>query len=93
MKISFSIPKLGMLLALFIICYQNISAMLWEPVSAATAISFIMLIISVISLYVLVHRGITFNSISFLKIPKLPQFFHKVKGQTFVCPLVYGFRL
>lgn len=66
MKVKLSIPKFGMWLAIFIIAYLNITAMLPEGVAANPIISLIMLLIAGIGLFLLFARPLPLKSVSLM---------------------------
>jgi O-antigen ligase len=65
MRIRLSLPKLGLLLALLLIGYKNITSLLWQySFSDSTLISLVMLIVAVIALYVVVRSPIPKKSVT-----------------------------
>ena len=64
MRVKLSLPRLGLLLALLLIGYQNITSLLWQYSSSSILISFVMLIVAVIGLFVVIRRPIPKNSVT-----------------------------
>lgn len=64
MKLKLNIPKIGLYLALFIIGYLNITAMLWDGGSTSLLISLAMLIVAAIALVLFAGKPIPTQNIT-----------------------------